>query len=44
MKDRVHFEMGIGEGVDGDFEIGFESTAVSANMEIDGFDRRHRLV
>jgi len=44
MEDGLHLEMGIGEGIDGDFEGGFESGAVGADMEVDGIDGGHRYM
>ncbi len=38
MEDGLHFEMGVGEGVDGDLESGFEGRAVGTDVEIDILD------
>jgi len=44
VENGFHFEMRVGEGIDGDFEIGFEGRAVGTKMEIDGIDRGHKSV
>ena len=38
VENRVHFEMRVTEGIDGDFEIGFESGTVGADVVFDGRD------
>jgi len=48
MKERMHFKMRIGERIDGDFEIRFESRAIGANVVFNrgnigrGQKRRHK--
>jgi hypothetical protein len=43
VKNRCHFKVGVGEGINGDFKIGFESGAVGTEMKVDLRDGGHRL-
>jgi len=45
MENRLHAKMGVGERIDGDLEIAFESATVRSDMEIDVVNSgRHSLI
>lgn len=44
MQDRIHFEVGVDEGVEAQFKSRFEGGAVGADVERDGVDVGHLLV
>lgn len=44
VENRVHFKVGVGERIDGNFEGAFEGGTIGADVKLDGFDGRHELV
>ena len=41
MENRIHFEMSVGEGIDGNFKGAFKSGTIGTDMEFNRFDGGH---